>query len=82
MRMRILTRLRASENALNGPFLDGQIPREFREGKRPIKTFRETAVEVGKRPIKDGKRPINLRLVGCLLGTPPRVENGPSEATN
>ena len=32
-----------SEEALKGPFLMGWMPGDFQEGKRPIKTFGETA---------------------------------------
>ena len=52
-----------------GLFLMGCFPSDFQEGKRPIKALGETPVEVGKRPIKEAKPPINAN--GLFSGTTP-----------
>ena len=53
----------------------GCFPVDFQEVKRPLRT------KSVKRPIKVGKRPINVGklLHGLFSGTPAMVENGPSE---
>ena len=45
-------------------FLMDCFPGDFQEGKRPMKAFGETAhIEVAERPIEDGKRPINKKML-------------------
>ena len=49
----------------------GCFPADFQEAKRPLKT--KSGIEVRKRPIKEGKRPIKAMVligvsVGCLMG--------------
>ena len=46
------------KNLLTPLVLMGCFPRDFQEGKRPTKVFTKQHIEVGKRPIKERKRPI------------------------
>ena len=55
----------------------GCLPGDFQEGKRPIKTFGETAHWGRKRPIKEGTGPNKAN--GQLSGTPPWWKTGPFE---
>ena len=64
---RVLPARLEAARSLNAPFLNGCLPGEFREGKRPIKEFWETAHQGPKTAIEEGKRPIKVN--GLFAGT-------------
>ena len=55
----------------------GCFPEDFQEGKRPIKAFGKRPIKVGKRSIKERKRPINAN--GQSSGTLPWWKTAPLE---
>ena len=76
-----------NQEPLDAPVLNGLFSRDFREGKRPIRTKSgKRPIKVRKRPVKDGKRPIKVMVlvgvsVGCLMGCfrapPPKRKTAP-----
>ena len=73
------------KNLLMPLFLMGCFPLDIHEVKRPLRTKSgKRPIKAGKRPIKEAKRPIKGMVlvgisVGCLMGTPTMLENGPSK---